>query len=76
MKPVNSEFESRQTPQRMEVAAKWMASDLENRSTAEDVVGVRFLQLPLTINNQSITTLSLLYSIQTEPNIIKYSFLY
>ncbi len=46
MKPVNSEFESRQTPQRMEVAAKWMASGLENRSTAEDVVGVRFLQLP------------------------------
>ena len=44
----------------MEVAAKWMASGLENRGTAEDAVGVRFLQLPLTINNQSITTLSLL----------------
>jgi hypothetical protein len=29
-----------------------VAGSIENRSTAEDVVGVRFLQLPLTINNQ------------------------
>ena len=55
MKQVISGFNSRRTPQRMEVAAKWMASGLENRGTAEDVVGVRFLQLPLTINNQSIS---------------------
>ncbi len=41
----HSGFNSRRTPL-MEVAAKWMASGLENRSTAEDVVGVRFLQLP------------------------------
>ncbi len=52
MKPVNSGFNSRRTPQRMEVAAKWMASGLENRGTTEDVVGVRFLQLPSTIDNQ------------------------
>ena len=40
-------------PFSLEVAAKWMASGLENRGTAESVVGVRFLQLPLIlINNQ------------------------
>ena len=32
----------------VEVAAKWMASGLENRGTAESVVGVRLLQLPST----------------------------
>ena len=34
----HSGFNSRQTPS-MEVAANWMASGLENRSTAGDVVG-------------------------------------
>ena len=38
----------------MEVAAKWMASGLENRGTAEDVVGVRFLQLPSTIDTDNM----------------------
>ena len=36
----NSGFNSRRTPL-MEVAANWMASGLENRSKAEDAVGVR-----------------------------------
>lgn len=38
----------------MEVAAKWMASGLENRGTAENVVGVRFLQLPLLVASSMI----------------------
>jgi hypothetical protein len=32
--------------QRYTLHTIWMASGLENRSTAENVVGVRFLQLP------------------------------
>ncbi len=49
----NSGFESRQTPLSfLEDAANWMATGLENQGMAE-VIGVRFLHLPLIKSKKS-----------------------